>query len=347
MALEGSLTDFGLADILQLIYFQRKTGILTLKGKMDQVKLLFVDGNIVGAESKRRLADNRLGIILLKKGHINQADLKTALDEQRNTGGKLGDILINHDFVDREAIREILQNQITETVIQSFGWKQGTYEFVAQGVPQGEFAFAIDTQHILMEGLRIVDEWSVIKGRLTLETVFIKRLDSPSGLTPDEAEIFVYIDGENDVSTIVDLTGKDNFEVSKILLTLMEKGVVEAVQSAPLITAVTEEKKKPFVVPNFLPLVTIIISLIISIYFVSTQQLVDIKGLRAAGNIEELRFKIEAYRLEHSAYPPTLDLISQAGDPWGRPYIYSVTDRSFYLASAGADGKEGTPDDLY
>jgi len=33
MALEGSLKDFGLADILQLIYFQRKTGVLVLDGK--------------------------------------------------------------------------------------------------------------------------------------------------------------------------------------------------------------------------------------------------------------------------------------------------------------------------
>ena len=72
MALEGSLTDFGLADILQLIYFQRKTGVLTLEGKMDKVSLMFIDGNIGGAESKRRNEDNRMGKILLKKGHLKE-----------------------------------------------------------------------------------------------------------------------------------------------------------------------------------------------------------------------------------------------------------------------------------
>ena len=35
MALEGSLREFGLADILQLLYFQRKTGVLVLEGRMD------------------------------------------------------------------------------------------------------------------------------------------------------------------------------------------------------------------------------------------------------------------------------------------------------------------------
>ena len=71
MALEGSLKDFGLADILQLIFFQRKTGVLTLEGRLDKVRLLFIDGNIVGAESKRRMEANRLGKVLGQKRRIN------------------------------------------------------------------------------------------------------------------------------------------------------------------------------------------------------------------------------------------------------------------------------------
>ncbi len=72
MALEGSLTDFGLADILQLIYFQKKTGNLTLTGRMDRFRLQFVDGNIVSAESQKRLEEGRLGRILFKKGLLRE-----------------------------------------------------------------------------------------------------------------------------------------------------------------------------------------------------------------------------------------------------------------------------------
>ncbi|MEJ2683222.1 MAG: DUF4388 domain-containing protein [Candidatus Sulfobium sp.] len=126
MALEGSLTDFGLADILQLIYFQRKTGVLTLEGKMDSVKLLFVEGNITGAESRRRNEDNRLGKILLKKGLIGEEDLKAALNEHRNTGTGIGKVLITRGLAEKQTIIEIIEGQITETVIQLFGWKEGT-----------------------------------------------------------------------------------------------------------------------------------------------------------------------------------------------------------------------------
>ncbi|MEK6652527.1 MAG: DUF4388 domain-containing protein, partial [Nitrospirota bacterium] len=79
MALEGSLKEFGLADILQLIYFQRKTGILTLEGRMDKVRLLFYEGNIVLADSKRRVEANRLGKVLVKKGILKEEDLQKAL----------------------------------------------------------------------------------------------------------------------------------------------------------------------------------------------------------------------------------------------------------------------------
>ncbi len=349
MALEGSLADFGLADILQLIYFQRKTGVLTLEARLDKVRLFFVEGNITGAESKRRIEDNRLGKILLKKGFIKEDDLRTALEDQRTTKAKLGDVLINKGLVKKDVVKDILQGQINETVIQIFGWKQGTYEFTAQGVPQDkEFSFSLDTQHILMEGLRVLDEWSEIKGKLTFDTVIIKKTESPQNLTDEEREIFACVDGENDVSTIIDLCAKDNFEVSKILLSLMEKGAVEAVSAAPVLPMeVRAEVKKPLPFIEYLPFVSVIASFVISFYVILALQGNILKEFTASKEIDDLRFRIESYRIEHSTYPQTLAQISREPDPWGRPFIYSVSDNLFYLSSAGADGREGTEDDIY
>ena len=98
MALKGSLEDFGLADILQLIHFQKKSGVLTLEGKRDKVRLFFMEGNIVGAISKRRQEENRLGKVLLKRGLLKEEELKAVLEEQRKTNRKLGDILLSKIF---------------------------------------------------------------------------------------------------------------------------------------------------------------------------------------------------------------------------------------------------------
>jgi hypothetical protein len=350
MALEGSLTDFGLADILQLIYFQRKTGVLTLEGKLDKVRLTFLEGNIAGAESKRRLEDNRLGRILLKKGVIGEADLEAVLEEQKKTGALLGHVLIKKGLVGREIIAEILKTQFAETVIQLFDWKQGTYEFTSQSLPRDqEFAFSLDTQHLLMEGLRISDEWSLIKGKITLDSVFSRKMEKPSDLTREEEELFDYIDGENDVSTIIDLSGRDNFVVSKTLLALTEKGIIEALETAPVSAeeAPISESGKPFSLLSYLPAVAMIIAVVFSLLMVVSRQGNAIKDFRASEKIEDLRFRIETYRMINSGYPRSLAEVSDAKDPWGRDFIYRTSADSFSLLSTGADGEEGTQDDIY
>jgi len=349
VALEGSLSDFGLADILQLICFQRKTGILTLEGKLDKVKLVFIDGNVAGAESKRRMEDNRLGKILLKKECIQEKDLKTALEEQRKTGAKLGNILLKKDLVEKEVIKDIVEGQITETIIQLFGWKQGTYDFTAQVVAHDkDLPCSLDTQHLLMEGLRIVDEWTLIQGKITLDTIFRKSGDTPAGLTKEEMEVFSFVDGESDVSTIIDLSGQDNFEVSKTLLSLMEKGFIVTTEAAPVITESPAVAIKPSLnILGFSPYVAVIFSVFLSLAGVFIQKSGDFKNFTASREIDELRLKIESFGLEHAKYPESIDQVTESKDAWGRPYIYRTTGDLFFIASAGADGVEGTQDDIY
>lgn len=349
MALEGSLKEFGLADILQLICFQRKTGVLTLEGGLDRVKLFFIEGNIVSAESKRRMEDNRLGKILVKKGVIKEEQLRSALSTQKTSGTKLGKILIEQNLVEKDVIYDILRNQVNETVIQVFNWNRGTYSFTTQGVPQDkEFAFTIDTQHLLMEGLRIVDEWSVVKGKLTLDTVFEKKKDQTAQLSDTEKEVFSYVDGENDVSTIVDLCSQDSSQVSNTLLTLMEKGLIAAVETvtpAEEEPAHAEKELSPMVAR--LPLATVVISIAITLvlsFFLAGD---DLSLFRAGSHIKLLRFQIDSYRLTKGSYPATLDEISRAKDPWGNDYAYSVWDDAYSVASNGPDGKEGTADDIH
>jgi hypothetical protein len=349
MALEGSLRDFGLADILQLIYFQRKTGVLVLESRIDRVRLLFVEGNIVGAESRKRIEANRLGKVLVKKGILEEKELQSILDEQSRTNIKLGMILISRGLVEKEVIQEVLTGQIKETVLQIFSWKQGTYEFTPQEIPvEKELHMSLDTQHLLMDGLRIVDEWSLIEGKLTLDTVFTKTGGGIAGLTTEEEDILSLVDGENDVSTIIDIAVKDDFEVSKALVSLLDKGAIERKEVAPLVTEIAYEKtKKPTLKYYFLTLIAIVIAGIISLYplFLSSGDL--FRGFIASEKVNDLRFQIEKYTFTYGSYPENLDVISTRVDPWGRPYVYRKNDYTYIVFSSGADGLEGTKDDIF
>ena len=66
MALKGTLKDFGIADIFQLIGQQGKTGVLHLSEKDEEVHIGFKDGAVVKAESSTRKKKELLGRMLVR-----------------------------------------------------------------------------------------------------------------------------------------------------------------------------------------------------------------------------------------------------------------------------------------
>jgi hypothetical protein len=361
MGLEGSLIDFGLADILQLIYFQKKTGILKLSGRGDKVSLSFSEGNVVSAESRKRDEENRLGKVLVKKGLITDHDLRAALAEQKAMGGRLGDILIAKGRVTVDDIKTTLISQVTETVIQLFSWKEGTYEFQAQPIlVSKEIPIALDTQHLLMDGLRVVDEWSVIEGKLSLSSVLKRTGRDDASSTPEEQELLAHIDGENDVSMVIELSGASDYEASKALVSLLDRGIVEPVDVSevlrePALTRAASEERSRILIA--LP-VLLIASLLLSFALPSWtgKDILSIPGLfgasslsalKAHRDVDGLRFSAEAYRYRTGSYPDTLTPIGGGVDTWGRPYQYKVGPDSVIIISAGPDGVFGTADDVF
>jgi len=348
MALEGSLKEFGLADILQLIYYQRKTGVLTIESRQDRVRLLFHEGKIVGAESRKRLEDNRIGRILVKRGLITEDSLREALSEQKTSGGRLGHLLLRKSLVEKEQLLEILTSHITEIITQIFSWKEGKYEFKPQGVPlDRELPLELDTQHILMEGLRVVDEWSVLMGRVNLDSVF-KRTDTPipDDIGDAEREILQLIDGKTDVLSISEAIGGDGFETSKIVAGLLDRALIEPVR----------EEKKEEVVPiraaiktpleTALIIGSSVLGLIISLIIWQFNS-IDMKTQKASESVDRIRFLIEAYKYENNSYPKDLSTIYKGNDPWGSPYYYTLTDGGYKLFSPGPDREPSTGDDIY
>jgi hypothetical protein len=80
---------------------------------------------------------------------------------------------------------------------------------------------------------------------------------------------------------------------------------------------------------------------------------------RARAELETLATALEAFRRERGFYvtakgegtledhlnPRYLPRLIRV-DPWHKPYLYEGTQASYTLRSAGADGKDNTPDDI-
>src|SRR5512135_852881 len=238
MALEGTIRDFGLPDIFQLIGLQRKTGLLSLTNERDKetVTITFEGGMVVMADSSARRLEDRLGNVLVKQGKITRERLEEALAMQRQTLQRLGHILASASAITTKDLRDALQVQISQIVFRVFRWRDGRYQFTpAENVDYDRENFApMSTDFILMEGIRMVDEWPIIEKKIpTFDVVFRPVVDpalievgagagadgsgserrtpaSSTGrirLSPEEERVFRKVDGTRTVQGIIDATG--------------------------------------------------------------------------------------------------------------------------------------------
>jgi hypothetical protein len=177
MALKGTLRDFGIAEILQLIGQQAKSGILHLTARDDEIHITLADGNVVGAESARRQARDRLGNMLVRAEIITNEELEHALDLQKRSLRRLGDVLLDLGYLSMDELREMTALQTTETVYRLFAWKSGNYQFDAQDVEWDQLTVTpLRAESVLMEGFRQVDEWPMIRKRISSRAMTFERL---------------------------------------------------------------------------------------------------------------------------------------------------------------------------
>jgi hypothetical protein len=254
MALSGTLKDFGIADILQLIGHQTKTGRLMLKTGADEVEVYFVDGNVVFASEKARDSKDLLGSLLLRAELLRKEQLDEALSTQQRTLKRLGDILLESAVVTRPQLAQMMRLQTTETLYKLFSWKNGSYEFSQETVDAARSTFEpIRAESVLLEGFRRMDEWPALKKKVPWTDATFQTLkdlaneDLPSvdaGLDdgpvkdgePAGRHKLVYklaATGKN-VKQLVDASRLGEFEARKALHDLIEWEYLKAIPAGPV-----------------------------------------------------------------------------------------------------------------
>jgi len=250
MALSGTLKDFGIADILQLIGHQTKTGRLTLKASQQEVEVFFVEGNVVLASEKARKSQNLLGGLLLRADLLSQEQLDEALATQQRTLKRLGDVLIESGALTRTQLAQIMRLQTTETLYRLFSWKNGSYEFSQEEVDAAHATFEpVRAESVLLEGFRRMDEWPALKKKLPwsdatfakLKELDTRDLPSIDGVAADDGEdesgkpterhklVYRLAVGGKDVQRVADASRLGEFEAVKALNDLVEWGFLKAV----------------------------------------------------------------------------------------------------------------------
>jgi hypothetical protein len=338
MALEGTIKEFGLADIFQLIGLQKKTGTLFLKGPDGTVNIHFEDGMVVKAEDSQKRPKYLCGNILLRRGKIAERQLQQALEIQKSTAQKLGNVLISQGLLNKEELRDMLSFQLREAIYKVFRWKGGDYKFYQDRVDYDrDTVVPISSEHLLMDGIRMLDEWPMIEKKLPGQDVVLRRNDnsgfveeedqgedifggfdekgSKTGLSKELSHVLDLVDGKRSIYEIIEESCLGEFDTSKSLVELLDGGHVTKTDSRPYM--VLEEisapaiKKRPVSLEK-LPYVFLALALIfVFLQITGTRRIMNpretrFQGLKnsfAMGQVERAHDNAELYYMESGQYP--------------------------------------------
>src|SRR4030066_2294578 len=167
MALQGTLKDFSITEIIQLIGQQLKTGVLKIRRGKSLVEISFVDGMIVHVYSNYRGEKALIGEILVKAQLITDEQLERVLKVQKEALKYIGEILVELGLLTKEDILKVITPQIYETIYDLFWWEDGAFNFDLKLVESyKKIPFALSTEQVLLNILRMVDEWWEIEKKI-------------------------------------------------------------------------------------------------------------------------------------------------------------------------------------
>ncbi|MDQ1715460.1 MAG: hypothetical protein QOC60_1405, partial [Frankiaceae bacterium] len=197
MRLEGSLDAFSLPDIFQLLSFTKKTGALHLRRADVHGVVYFTAGSVTGAVSDD--ARQALGRRLIGSGRVEGAAVSAAVDRVVNGGG-LGLVraLSEAGAVDENVLREVLAEQIVDSVFDLLRFPDGDFAFgVDEGNPD-DIGLALPVDELVAEARRRIDYWTQISQVVPSREAVLALAPAPENdpvVSRDEWRLLGLIDG--------------------------------------------------------------------------------------------------------------------------------------------------------
>ena len=330
--LSGNLSDFGIADVFQLIGQQRKTGALELRSGKWHAHLTFDRGLVVSAG----LATGPTGELdpladrLIRCGQLTRERADEAAAVARASAQPLARTLVARGWIDAATVRAAQGLVTRDAIFDVLRWQSGTFDFHAQAIDHDrDPAELLGAEQILMDGLRMVDEWQSFAQRVPSEDVVFTRAsesDSPPALPGDAGRVLALIDGRLSARRVIDLARLGTFDGMRILSELRQTGAIRAVaaEDVPAVRGGTRSAALGLLVAlrSVAAALVPLAALAAVAWHASAPPAPARDAQIERGTLAELREDyamravrnaIEAYRLARGSWPERLDDLSAAG----------------------------------
>ena len=367
VGLSGNLRDFGIADVFQLIGQQRKTGLLELSRGKRRVQLVFDRGGVVVAfpAAARDGDSDPLGDMMVRCGVLGRDQVVEATSSRRASAQTFARTVVERGWLAADQVACIEDLLTRDTIFEVLRWESGSFDFRAQTVSHDRDANALlGAEQILMDGLRMVDEWQsfarqVPSEETVFETVgdFETYRDSAETVSAEQLEaartVFSLVDGRLPVRRVVDLSRLGTFDGTRILAELRGAGLVQAVRAARSLRkhALSIRTGAPGFAGGLgsLAATAVCVAALLAVVVFALARTPEpgvaqiggqsLERLRESFATRRVRNAVDAYRLAEGDWPATLDRVARRGyldeealaPPQGRPYYSANRDDGVVL----------------
>jgi len=338
MALEGSIKDFSVVDILQLIAMQKKAGVLSLSNEKQSVSVTFIHGNIVHAFQGDE--DEQLSNALIMAEKITILQMRAAL-RIIEKGTPIGEVFNKLAYITPEELKKWNQTLTQETIFSVLSWESGSYRFDTQDVSSNTDCYLpISVERILMEGMYQKDEWPMLLSKIPSRNIVFEGIKVPiegtentvdlsEELEMEEQWLLQWVDGVKTVDQIIHHAGVGAFPVYKCLVELLAIGRIKEKQWK------TNVEKRRFSSISWRQIVFhqfilnglclfIVLSVLPTLFLPSfyerdsilQKQKMSLRQIKEFINIHQkdiLQFSLNLYYLKHGRYPATLNQLAEDG----------------------------------
>lgn len=238
--LRGSLSEFGLVEILQMMGLGNMTGALHLHRPDGRTGIIYFSDGFLATCTELNTEALTLGLVLQQLGMATAEQLDSAygLQTQDPLGKRIGELLVDYRIITPEQLHDALKTQLLWTIREMAQWQEGAYEFLpGEHLPTADMPLRIEVTRVVMEVLRYSQEWDELQHtlpdgmRTRLEMAFRIPANAPLTFDLNTWRAVTHVNTARTVRRIAAAIHQPELEVARLLAPLVERALLVPVES--------------------------------------------------------------------------------------------------------------------
>ena len=233
--IEGNLSTMSVSDLLQFVAAGGKSGKLRFERAKIVKEIFLENGLIIGANSND--PKEYLGQLLIHYAKLDEAQLRAALQVQREAGGRLGEILVSTGVLPQEEVLAILRIRTLDIIYDLFLWENAHFELHDGETPPDYFIrIEVSATRVIMDSAHRIDEWKRYRSLIPSDRALLELgagWTSQLNASREVRQILFFVEKRMSVAEISYNMHAAPFHIYGLLYDLVNQGIARVDGEAP------------------------------------------------------------------------------------------------------------------